>query len=140
MKTLKIFADQLREANTAFLGELKHLESMIEAMVAVPAADLGRRLLSIRGVAAEHFRLVEEDGYLHPLVTCRPDLESQRKSLISDHHALLLSLDALIRDTEAGEGLTDYERGRLRQWIKDVKHHEERETEFFDEASDEEPC
>jgi hypothetical protein len=138
--TLRTLADQIQEANATFLGQLADLESMADAMTAVPAGEVGRRLRLLRGIADEHFQLEERNGYLSPLMTCDPDSELKRRALLNDHRELLRTLKDLIRDADAGEGLTADLRDRLKHWIRDARQHEERENEFLSWAADEVPC
>jgi hypothetical protein len=133
-------AEQIREANATFLAELKTLEAMDADMTAIPAAEVSRRLRELRGVAAEHFRLEEQDAYLSPVVTCRPETELNRQALLADHRDLLQSLDGLIGTADAGEGLTGELRDRLAHWLRHAREHEQREDDFFTHAAGENPC
>lgn len=140
MTTHQMLADRAQEANAIFLAELDDLEAQVKAMMAVPAGEVGQRLRPLREICVEHFRLEEQDGYLSRVLTWRPELDDRRRGLLEDHHGLLQALDAIIRDVDAGEGLTSDLRYRLTHWVRDVRRHEERENEFFDEASNDEPC
>jgi hypothetical protein len=140
MPPRQTLAEQIREANATFLTELKTLEAMDADMTAIPAAEVSRRLRELRGVAAEHFRLEEQDAYLSPVVTCRPETELNRRALLADHRDLLQSLDGLIGTADAGEGLTGELRDRLAHWLRHAREHEQREDEFFTDAVGDNPC
>ncbi len=140
MMTSQYQAERIREANTTFLRELNSVAAMDAEMTAVPAAALVHRLRELRDVSAEHFRLEEQDAYLSPVVTCRPETELNRRALLDEHRDLLQSLDSLIATAEAGEGLTGELRDRLAHWLRHVHEHEERESDFFTNASGENPC
>jgi hypothetical protein len=140
MPIRQTLTEQIREANAIFLADLKTLEAIDANMTAVPAVEVSRRLRELRGVAAEHFRLEEQDAYLSPVVTCRPETELNRRALLADHRDLLQTLDGLIATADAGEGLTGDMRDRLAHLLRHAREHEQREDEFFTHAAGENPC
>jgi hypothetical protein len=141
MKTMTTSPDeQLREAHVALNHDLAELEGMLNSMMAVPADRLAERLRTFRGAAAKHFLFEEENGYLSPVVSCGHEKEIEVRALLDEHRRLLATLDRSIADAEAGTGLTDELRDRLRHWLREFRGHEAREIAFFEMARDDEPC
>lgn len=129
--------EELRQAHETLLKDLQGLEWMAQGPGAVSAADLRRRLLAVRKDVADHFHLEEQEVYPSPVLKMEPTWDRKARDLMAEHQTLLQNLDDLI---ENGPRDTSAFWPGIRRWIERLRHHEARETEFFDQAGEDDPC
>lgn len=130
--------EDLRQAHATLLRDLHGLEWMANAPGQTTREELRERLRAIRNDLANHFMLEEQDVYVNPVLKMEPKWDRKARELLGEHRRLLHSLDALIA-TRVHEDDTDL-CDRVRHWVGQLRQHEARENDLFDQAGDEDPC
>ena len=136
---IKAFED-LRQAHATLLRDLHGLEWMANAPSGATREELRQRLRAIRGDVANHFMLEEQDVYVNPVLKMEPTWDRKARELLSEHRSLLHSLDELIAASVEGARSAVDLREQVKHWVDQVRQHEIRENELFDQAGEEDPC
>jgi iron-sulfur cluster repair protein YtfE (RIC family) len=126
-------AEALRRVHEALHEDLQALEDAARASGGQPPTELARRLIALRERLATHIVFEEQGGYMKAVRESEPRLEPIVQKLEDDHKRVMQSLCDLIGKAERAAA-----DGKLSEsviaWIGDLREHEARENEVFEEA------
>lgn len=140
MAAEKTLLEALHKAHAEILSELQGLEEKADASAGTSGEELSQRLRTLRAEVAGHFVLEEQDGYLDPVLSREAGAHRKAMELLGEHSSLLQSLDVLIQRAaaEGSRSTTLWE--SVKHWMDQLREHEARENEFFDEVQDDDFC
>jgi hypothetical protein len=122
-------AEILSRAHEALQAELRKLEQAVSPSSREGLVEIRARLAAARTHIAEHFRVEEENGYLHALKD-EPRLERAVHQLAKEHGQLSQLLDRLLGEARVAPSLGDTLREEIAGWIERLRQHEHRENDL----------
>ncbi|MCI0455842.1 MAG: hemerythrin domain-containing protein [Gemmataceae bacterium] len=137
MKTPASLPETLDEEHRILGETLRELEAVLDLPPGGRAATTVELLVLLRLVLREHFAFEEHGGYLASVLRQSPHLHRTIQRLLAEHRQLAQFLDVLVVDAIGAvtRGRLDGSlRGRIQQWIADVRRHEAHENGLVQEA------
>ena len=121
------------------LHELESLSASPPSVGEAPAwlQKLGARLEHLAPRLEQHFSHEESSGFFDDVPAALPTATTASRHLLDEHGELLSRVRALRDETRlpvSGTGSLQALAERLRGWLADLAHHEERENELLLEA------
>jgi hemerythrin-like domain-containing protein len=127
-------AQNLDEAHTSLLQDLRQLEETAATSPLGQLSELSAALEKAQTHVREHFRFEEENGYMDSVRKREPRFERTIQQLVDEHQRLLRSLERLIGQANKASRLVDVLFEKVRGWMEKVRQHEARETELVQNA------
>lgn len=128
------FVEAIHDAHTDLLRDLQELEKANGSGSRESPAELGARLGRLRTHLNEHFRFEEEGGYMAPVLKEEPRFGPVIQELLAEHGQMSKLLDALVQEVTSTRSLQEALREKIRAWVGQVRHHENRENQLVQEA------
>ncbi len=124
----------LKQAHAALLKDFQKLEGWIGSPKNVDVAHLALHLENLRTHLLDHFRFEEKGGYMDAVRGRAPHLEREIARLEEEHVEMAGALGHLVDACRSCTRLADEQRQRIRDWIKQVYHHEAHENRLVEDA------
>jgi hypothetical protein len=135
-KTLASIAEALEHAHIRLQADLRKLEDEAARTSTAMLPQLRSHLQATRVHIANHFQFEEQGGYMDSLRKREPRLERTIAGLAEEHEEMMQSLDTLIDSSRRPNSQLNVIRGRVREWIEQVRNHERRENDLVQDAFD----
>jgi ElaB/YqjD/DUF883 family membrane-anchored ribosome-binding protein len=135
-KTANSVAEALSRAHETLVNDLKKLGDAVAPAAKESLDGLRARLAAARADIAQHFRFEEENGYLDIVNKREPRLERAIQHLVEEHRELTRALDGVLAAAAAATRVNNTLRRRVREWLAQVRRHEQRENQLVQDAFD----